>query len=100
MPATDDTPDQETKMASFARTFPCLAKAAGVKPWDANALDQWAAETPVSHGELVTAQFLLAVWDAASAWRCGRFDLMEALRAWDDQHRAAFLTWVGDPWWP
>jgi hypothetical protein len=26
MPATDDTPAQATKMAVFARTFPCLTK--------------------------------------------------------------------------
>jgi hypothetical protein len=75
-------------------------EAAGVKPWDANALDRWAADTPVSHGELVTAQFLLAVWDPVSAWQDGRFDLMEAVRVWDDRHWAAFLAWAGDPWWP
>ncbi len=100
MPATDDTPAQATKMAVFARTFPCLTKAAGVKPWDANTLDQWALDALVSHGELVTAQFLLAVWDPANTWRCGRFDVMEALRVWDTAHLAAFLAWANDPWWP
>ena len=100
MPAAVDPPAHETKMSLLTRTFPSVAMAAGVEPWAANLLDQWAAETPVSHGELLTARFLLAVWDPAMLWRCGPFELMEALRVWDDRHRAAFLTWARDPWWP
>lgn len=90
----------EEKMTAFAGTFPSVANAPGARLWDATALDRWAAETPVSHGELVTARFLLAVWDPEYAWRCGRFDLMEALRVWDEPHRVAFLAWAVDPWWP
>jgi len=92
--------DLEAKMTEFARTFPSMSKAAGVELWDANALDRWAAETPISEGELVTARFLLAVWDPNHEWRCGRFDLMKALKVWDERHRAAFLAWVEVPWWP
>ena len=92
--------DLDAKMAAFARTFPSMAMATDVNFWDANALDRWVTETPLSHGELVTARFLLAVWDDANAWRCGRFELMEDLRVWDDRHRAAFLAWANDPWWP
>jgi hypothetical protein len=97
---TAESLDREAKMAAFARTFPSTAKSDGVRLWDAHTLDHWAAETPVSHGELLTAQFLLSVRDSATAWRCGRFELMDALRVWDDQHRAAFLAWADDPWWP
>lgn len=100
MPTAVDSPAHDTKMAVFARTFPSMAMAAGVKPWDANVLDQWAADTPVSRGQFITAQFLLTVWDPANAWRCGRFDLMDAMRVWDGQHRSAFLAWANDPWWP
>ena len=89
----------EAKMSTFARSFPSAANAPGVRLWDANALERWAAETPLSHGELVTVRFLLAVWDPAHAWRCGSFDLMEAMRVWDPSHRAAFLAWAEDPWW-
>jgi hypothetical protein len=30
----------------------------------------------------------------------GRFDLMEALRAWTPSHRDSFLRWAANPWWP
>lgn len=88
------------RMERLVEAFPAAAKAAGGAPWDAEALDQWAAETPCSHGELVTARFLLAVWDPARSWGCGQFDVMEALRVWDDRHHAAFLAWAVAPWWP
>lgn len=88
------------RMTAFAQSFPSTLKAAGVALWDANTFDRWAAEIPVSHGELVTARFLLAVWDPEYAWLCGKFNVMEALKVWDEQHRAAFLAWVRDPWWP
>jgi hypothetical protein len=88
------------QMTAFARTFPCLRESPGTQLWDALVFDGWAAESPLSHGELVTAQFILAVWDPAGTWRCGRFDLMEALGVWDEPHRAAFLAWASEPWWP
>lgn len=87
-------------MARLTRTFPSTKKAAGVDPWSADALDRWAADTPLSPGELVTARFLLAVWDPGYPWWCGRFDLMEALRVWDESHHTAFLAWARHPWWP
>lgn len=90
----------EAKMSALAATFHCLRNASGVKLWDANTLDKWAAETPLSHGERVTAQFVLSVWEPNHAWRCGKFDMMEALRIWDADHHAAFVSWVREPWWP
>jgi hypothetical protein len=86
------------RMTEFALTFPSMRKAV-VKPWDAPRLDSW-ANGPRSHGERVTAQFLLSVWGPSAAWQCGRFDLTEALRVWDAGHHQAFLTWVAHPWWP
>jgi hypothetical protein len=87
------------KMTVLAQTFPSMSKASGAEPWDAVELDAW-GNGPRSHGERVAAQFLLAVWDPSTDWKCGRFDLMEALRIWDDTHHKAFLKWVTDPWWP
>jgi hypothetical protein len=80
------------RMTAVARTFPCLREAPGTQRWDAPVLDGWAAEVPLAHGELMIARFVLAVWDPAGGWRCGPFDLMEAL--------AVFLAWARDPGWP
>lgn len=88
------------KMTRFARTFPSLRGMPGVTLWDAPTLDRWAAETPISEGELETARFVLAVWDPGHPWQCGRFDLMEAMKVWDQPHRAAFVSWAEDPWFP
>jgi hypothetical protein len=90
----------EARMTAFALSFHSLRNAPGVKLWDADTLDRWAADTALSHGERVTAQFVLHVRDPDHAWRCGKFDLMEALRVWDNDHHAGFLAWVKEPWWP
>jgi hypothetical protein len=88
----------ETKMSNFAMSFPSLRGAPGVKLWDAKTLDRWAKAGP-SHGERVTARFVLAVWNSDTDWECGKFDLMEALSVWDAKHHTAFLAWVREPWW-
>lgn len=92
--------DLEQRMAALAQSFPSMAKALSGKLWNSIALDQWASEVPISHGELVTVRFLLAVWDPDFSWRSGHFELMKALRVWDEAHRTAFLAWASDPWWP
>jgi len=48
----------------------------------------------------MTASFILTVWDPSTEWEAGRFDVMEALRLWDLDHRAPFLKWAMNPWWP
>lgn len=47
--------------------------------------DEW-------HGE---HRFNLDTW-----WKCGPFDVVEAMSTWDDYHRAAFIAWVNKPWFP
>ena len=96
---TEEERALRVRMTAFAMTFPSMRYAFGVKPWDAVERDAW-GNGPRSHGERVTAQFLLDVWDPSTDWKCGRFDLMEALRIWDPGHHQAFLRWVADPWWP
>jgi hypothetical protein len=94
------TEPPEQLILRLARSFPSMrALYDGNRPWDAIKLDEWAAGSP-SHGEIVTAQFLLAVWNPDHEWKSGRFDLMEALSIWDSSHHEAFLEWAKAPWWP
>jgi hypothetical protein len=83
----------------LADTFPSLERAPGVHPWDALKVEKWAVSGGPSHGELCAARFILAVWNQYDEWRCGPFDVMDALRVWDLPHRKAFLDWAADPWW-
>ena len=96
---TEEERSLRARMAAFAVTFPSMRYASGVEPWDAVELDAW-GNGPCSHGKRVTAQFLLNVWDPSTDWKCGRFDLMEALNVWPPSHREPFLRWASDPWWP
>ncbi len=93
----DDEERRET-MTELAETFPCLRGAPGIAPFVPEELDRWAVG-PASHGERVTARFVLAIWDDATAWEAGPFDVMEALRTWPPSHREPFLKWALDPWW-
>jgi hypothetical protein len=93
-------PDEiDTRMTTLARTFPSMRNASGIDPWDAEKLEAW-AKGLLSHGERVTARFLLSVWDPKLAWELDPFDLMEALQIWDPNNQQAFLKWASDPWWP
>ncbi len=94
-----DTDELRERMTGLARSFPCLRGAPGVAPFEPEELNRWAVG-PASHGERVTAKFILAVWDSSTEREAGRFDLMEALNVWPPSHREPFLMWARDPWWP
>lgn len=98
MADTRDSP--EAKIRLLSQTFPCLWEVPGSAPWDARAFDAWGASGTLRHGELVPVQFILAVRDSNHDWRSGRFGLMDALSVWDSTHRAAFVAWASNPWWP
>ena len=87
------------QIQQLAATFPCLVGAPEIVSWQPLKLDEWAASGKPSHGEIVSARFLLAVWNPDEAWQSGRFDLMEALSVWDTNHHQAFLEWAREPWW-
>lgn len=95
----DPLQSPEARIRLLCQTFPGLWSAPGVRPWDALALDEWAASGNPSHGERCAAQFALAVWNPDEPWRSGKFDVMEALHVWDLHHHRAFLDWAADPWW-
>ncbi len=112
------------RMTELALSFPALETADGVEPFDQIALDEW-ARSAASHGGMLAAQFVLAVFHGRAGhvgkprktperdewhgkyrfnvdthWRCGIFDIVDALGTWDHAHRAAFVAWAREPWWP
>ena len=89
-----------TRMEELAKGFPSLQGRPGLRPWDADKLHGWANSHGASNGALSSARFLLSVWNPVRNWKCGRFNLMEALLCWDEAHRQAFLQWAQKPWWP
>jgi hypothetical protein len=106
-------------MTALALTFPTLCRAEGVEPFDAQLLDAWASSGAPCHGALYAARFVLSVWSGGMGrvckprkkddayrfpvetfWRCGPFDVVDASSTWDAEHRAAFVAWAKEPWWP
>ncbi|BAM05419.1 hypothetical protein PSMK_p00570 (plasmid) [Phycisphaera mikurensis NBRC 102666] len=80
-------------MLALAHTFPSHQQ---LRIWDTEAVDHRATHG-ASHGEKVTAQFLLSVWNQWHAYDAGAFDLFEAVRVWDEEHLKAFQAWASDP---
>jgi hypothetical protein len=100
----DGSPNEDVDvagpMSDLAEYFPCLIGKPGVRPWDPDLLDDWADGNGATATELYATRFILHVWDGKRAWKCGQFDLVDALDFWDETHRTAFVSWVLDPWWP
>ena len=88
------------KMTALALSFPTLADADGVGPWDPDRLEAWLRSGAPGHGAQCAGRFVLSVWNSYHEWACGRFDLHEALGCWDAKHRSAFVAWIAKPWWP
>lgn len=109
-------------MTALARSFPSFAHwkdvpgldAGGSFNFDARAFFAWASSTNMSHGEYCVVQFLADVWNGNDCKKLNgsstkarervmgvaKFDLHEALGVWDSGHRAAFLAWAKEPWFP
>ena len=86
------------------RAFHALEDAAGLDPWNPDALYHWAVENLHTDAERHCARFILGVWNQDDFegldGQLGRFDALRAIAAWDHAHRAAFAVWTLDPWWP
>jgi hypothetical protein len=82
---------RESKIVLIAESFPSLARADGVSPWNPNRLDVWASEFGRTDDAVYAARFLLRLWNSDCDWECGRFDAQIAIRIWDRVHRRAFL---------
>lgn len=88
------------RLSTFAETFPGLRGKMGVRPWQPGQIARWfgdsqaAGDTRGAHA----ARFVLEIAHPGSTF--GRFNAVQALREWDEPHRAAFLAWAQAPWWP
>lgn len=62
-------------------------------------------------GRKDAALFCLSVWNSITDWdehvpglaregNHGRFELHAAFSNWDHEHRAAFIAFCNNPWWP
>jgi hypothetical protein len=86
--------------------FPTLRRYFGSRGWWTIAAKDVAAfiKSPAATGGSVeAAKFCLAVWHGngkLTGWRCGTFDIMSALKRWDDEHITVFTTWAKDPFFP
>jgi hypothetical protein len=99
-------------MTRLARGFPMLAEARGIDPWDVGTFLRWACTADLTSSSLYAVRFVLQVWNARTDWRAAAadkgldgahlepFNVVDALAAWDDAHRAAFVSWCEAPFWP
>lgn len=94
-------------MIGLAASFPSLGRARYFRKvgesfeFDPIGLNRWIRTSPgVGAGSLMAGRFVLQVWNPHTKWTAGRFNVVEALQRWDEVHRAAFLAWARDPWWP
>jgi hypothetical protein len=110
----------EERLARLARSFPSLAAAAGVAPWDVGALVRWALAPDRTAPARFAVRFLLRIVDPDRDWRAwaaheglctaedaaradhplAPFDFAAAFEAWDDAHRGAVIAWSETPFHP
>lgn len=89
-------------LQELARTFPSLRDLQMFQPgdyFDGEVMDAFRAGQ-LCHGAQCAFRFIGSVWNPTAKRKCGRFDLHDAMGVWDDEHRAAFIAWANDPWWP
>jgi hypothetical protein len=86
-------------MSRLAESFHVLAGLPGVRPWSPLALARAAflGSTLTGPGRW-TAVLVLKVWNLG--FPCPSFDAIAALAGWDAEHRAAFVAWASEAWFP
>jgi hypothetical protein len=86
-------------MQALVRSFPTLRDYPHTD-WDPKRFQAWAIAPARCEAARHAARFILTLWNTEVVWRIGRFDAVRAMGTWDGLHRAAFHSWVKDPWWP
>jgi hypothetical protein len=97
----------------LVKSFPSMKVVLGGRPWSANEVLRWVCSVGGSHGEVLTARFLLGVWNQQADWvaearelrlpspeAARRFDLLEAVAVWDVAHLTALRLWLAAPCFP
>jgi hypothetical protein len=91
-----EVPSPEMRAEALAVTFPSLRDKPGISPFNADMLDRW-ANSVASSGERLAARFVLSVYNADHAWKCGPFCPATAVGSWDIAHWRAFQAWAVRP---
>ena len=81
----------EERLPSLARRFPCLQGAAGIDPWDPEALHRWAQASPEESSARYAATLVLNLW-REGPW--DRFDILAAARVWEEADLQTFVDWL------
>lgn len=102
--------DYREAMSVLANLFPTMRGVPGTNPWNVEKLIAWMNTGAPTSGSWSAAMFLLGVWNPRTAWNkegvrmrkgaTGKFDFFSALGCWDEEHHAAFMEWVANPFWP
>jgi hypothetical protein len=101
------------RFQAIVSSFPTLRRADGADPWHPTVLLRWLCEGGQAHSVTLAATFVLGAWNTSTDWvelaeelefpypkAAERFDALQALTIWDDQHRAAFAAFAQRPYFP
>ena len=86
------------KICRLINQFPCL-RHLGIRPesWNSEAFERQSLK--FSSREIAAAQFVLNIWNPATRWKCGEFDIIDAAYQFDEEHRKVIIEWLKEPWW-
>jgi len=82
-------------VAELANMFPSLRGASGLDPFDEVCFEEW-VKMEASGMAKHAARFVLSVWENMPH----AFNLTDAFRDWDDEHREAYIAWLQRPLMP
>lgn len=103
--------DTREAISILVSSFPSLAGAPGVVPWDTDAFLPWLCGQERAD-TLCSGLFILGVWNSRTDWHevarewghelraGGHFSPLPALDVWDEKHRSAAVAWMDAPFWP
>ncbi len=81
----------DTRVASLARRFPCLAEAVGLDPWTPEFFGQWLIEQGENTASWHAGQLILSLLGTQPQ---NGFDAIAAVRVWSDSDREVFAAWA------